>query len=299
MRAFAPMRASMVNIQDSLCGSVVCCLRQKMLSGTLHPAVRINTLMRNPGRTVAALTIFVAASAACAQDAALDSAQNASISVAPMVVSQVTVAPSAETTAPAAPIATAPKGPAPMVAIPQAVYVTHFIAVPAGAPPSGLLAHLRAALHTHAAGRDAGLVAQAVVARLNHAGVAARYLAPGEPPPVTGWLLGGVFHLRSEATAAASDAATAETEREAAGADVSVTVADLEHGADTPFAVLGAPPAGSLPADDWRPYVVPARLSFERADRNAAIAALAQQIVDAFVGNMTALRQADAKAIAP
>ena len=41
------------------------------------------------------------------------------------------------------------------------------------------------------------------------------------------------------------------------------------------------------------------KLSFERADRNAAIAALAQQIVDAFVGNMTALRQADAQAISP
>jgi hypothetical protein len=185
------------------------------------------------------------------------------------------------------------------VAVPQAVYVTHFVAVPAGAPPSGLLAHLRAALHAHAAGRDAGLVAQAVVARLNHAGVAARYLAPGEPPPVTGWLLGGVFHLQSEALSTASDTGAPETEKEAVGADVSITVADLEHNADTPFAVLGAPLAASSAASEWRPYVVPVKLSFERADRNAAIAALAQQIVDAFVSNMTALRQADGQTISP
>jgi len=259
----------------------------------------IKTLMRNFGHTIAALTVLSAASAAYAQEAALEPAQEASISVAPMVVSQVTVAPSSETAAPVRPIATATKGTAPMVAVPQAVYVTHFVAVPAGAPPSGLLAHLRAALHAHAAGRDAGLVAQAVVARLNHAGVAARYLAPGEPPPVTGWLLGGVFHLQNEAAPAASEPAAPETEKEAAGADVSITVADLEHNADTPFAVLGAPPGGSSAAAEWRPYVVPAKLSFERADRNAAIAALAQQIVDAFVGNMNALRQADAQAISP
>lgn len=256
--------------------------------------------MRNLGHTIAALTVFCAASAAYAQEAALDPAQDASISVAPMVVSQVTVASSPEAAAAAArPIATAPKGPAPMVAVPQAVYVTHFIAVPVGAPPSGLLAHLRAALHAHEAGKDAGLVAQAVVARLNHAGVAARYLAPGEPPPVTGWLLGGVFHLQSEAATAASEPAAPETEKEAAGADVSITVADLEHNADTPFAVLGAPLAASNAGGQWRPHIVPAKLSFERADRNTAIAALAQQIVDAFVGNMTALRQADADAISP
>lgn len=258
--------------------------------------------MRNLSRIVAAFTIWAAASAAGAafgQEAALEPDMGASVAVTPMAVAQVDVAPTTEMPPPTAPIPAAPKGPAPMVAVPQAVYVTHFVAVPAGAPPAGLLAHLRAALHAHAAGRDAGLVAQAVVLRLNHAGVAARYLAPGEPPPVTGWLIGGVFHLQGEASAAPSDGTAPESEREALGADVSVTVADLEHGADTPFAILGVPPAPSGGADGWQPYVVPAKLSFERADRNAAVAALAQQIVDAFVGNMNALRQADARAISP
>lgn len=262
--------------------------------------------MRNLGRLVAAFTMNAAAAAAFAQSAPLPSdplaSDDAPIAVAPMMVTQVSVAPPAGAAAPSPAEAVSPSprhGPPPMVAVPQAVYVTHFIAVPAGAPPSGLLAHLRAALHAHEAGKDAGLVAQAVVARLNHAGMAARYLAPGEPPPVTGWLLGGVFHVRSETTAPASDATTPETEKEAAGADVSITVADLEHNADTPFAVLGTPPAASTASADWRPHIVPAKLSFERADRNAAIAALAQQIVDAFVGNMTALRQADAQAISP
>jgi len=258
--------------------------------------------MRNFGRIVAAFMMGAATASVFAQSAALPASasladNDAPIAVAPMMVTQVSVTPQ-QGTPEAAPTAPPQQhGPAPMVAVPQAVYVTHFVAVPAGAPPAGLLAHLRAALHAHAAGRDAGLVAQAVVARLNRAGMAARYLAPGEPPPVTGWLLGGVFHLSGEA--AASDAAAPETEKEAAGADVSITVADLEHGADTPFAVLGAPPAASSAPGEWRPYVVPVKLSFERADRNAAIAALAQQIVDAFVGNMTALRQADAQAISP
>jgi len=258
--------------------------------------------MPNLGRAVAAFTIWTAASVAFAQSAALEPEAHASISVAPMPVTQVNVASAPATATPTAPIAPPRSGPPPIVAVPGAVYVTHFIAAPAGAEPSGLLARLRAALHARAAGRDAGLVAQAVVQRLNHAGVAARYLAPGEPPPVTGWLIGGVFHLQSEATTAASDSAAPEAEREAAGAEVSITVADLEHSADTPFAVLGTPlgVSGEQNAQSqWRPYVVPAKLSFERADRNTAIAALAQQIVDAFVSNMTALRQADARSIEP
>lgn len=261
--------------------------------------------MRKLGRAVAAFTIWTAASAAFAQSAAPDAEVPASVAVTPMLVTQVNVASEPATATPTAPIAAPHSGPAPIVAVPGAVYVTHFIAAPAGAAPSGLLARLRAALHARAAGRDAGLVAQAVVQRLNHAGVAARYLAPGEPPPVTGWLIGGVFHLQSEATAAASDSAVPEAEREAAGAEVSITVADLEHSADTPFAVLGAPlvASGAQNAQsvqsEWRPYVVPAKLAFERADRNTAVAALAQQIVDAFVGNMTALRQADARSIEP
>jgi hypothetical protein len=186
-----------------------------------------------------------------------------------------------------------------MVAVPVAVYVTNFVAAPVNATAAGLLARLRTALHARAAGHDAGLVAQAVVQRLNQAGVAARYLAPGDQPPVTGWLIGGVFHLQGEAPAAASDGA--EPGSDALGADVSVTVADLEHGPDTPFAVIGVPPTAAAPGSErpWAPYVVPAKLSFERAERNAAVAALAQQIADAFVGNMTALRQADANAIAP
>lgn len=256
--------------------------------------------MRNLSRIVAAFTIWAAAGAAFSQEAALEPDMGASVAVTPMAVSQVELPPTTEAPAPTAPIpAAAPKGPAPMVAVPQAVYVTHFVAIPAGAPPAGLLARLRAALHAHAAGRDAGLVAQAVVARLNHAGVAARYLAPGEPPPVTGWLIGGAFHLPGEANTATSDGAVPESEPEAQGADVSVTVADLEHGADTPFAILGVPPTSSSGPGGWQPYVVPAKLSFERADRNAAVAALAQQIVDAFVGNINALRQADARAISP
>lgn len=264
--------------------------------------------MRNLGRAVAAFTIWTAANVALAQSAASDSEVQPAISVAPMLVTQVNVASEPATATPTAPIAAPRSGPLPIVAVPSAVYVTHFIAAPAGAEPSGLLARLRAALHAHAAGRDAGLVAQAVVQRLNHAGVAARYLAPGEPPPVTGWLIGGVFHLQSDATAAASESGAPEADREAAGAEVSITVADLEHSADTPFAVLGAPlglygaqdaPSVQSAQSAWRPYVVPAKLSFERADRNTAIAALAQQIVDAFVGNMTALRQADARSIEP
>lgn len=224
-----------------------------------------------------------------------------SIAVAPMAVAQVSVAP----TAPAAPapvatppIVATPAGPAPMVPVPQAVYVADFIAVPANAPESGLLARLRDALHAHAASHDAGLVAQAVVQRLNHMGLAARYLASGEPPPVQGWLIGGAFHLESAAAnGAESDGTGLPTG--ALGADVSVTVADLGHNADTPFALIGVPPAQADGSSKWQPYVVPAKLGFERADRNAAVAALARQIADAFVGNMTALRQADAKAISP
>ena len=176
------------------------------------------------------------------------------------------------------------------------MYVTDFIAVPAGAPPSGLLARLRAALHAHAVGHDAGLVAQAVVQRLNNVGLAARYLAPGEPLPVQGWLIGGVFHLQG-AAAAASDGTALATE--ALDADVSVTVADVEHNPDTPFAVIGVPPSAAQEQGKWHPYVVPAKLAFERTDRNAAVAALARQIADTFVGNMVNLRQADAKAISP
>lgn len=226
-------------------------------------------------------------------------AENVPLTVAPMAVAQVTVAPTAPTLAPSAPIAPLPRGPAPIVAVPVAVYVTNFVAVPANASAAGLLARLRTALHAHAAGHDAGLVAQAVVQRLNQAGVAARYLTPGDQPPVTGWLIGGVFHLRGDAPAAASESATSD--EAALGADVSVSVADLEHGPDTPFAIIGVPPAAAAPSGEraWAPYVVPAKLSFEQADRNAAVAALAQQIADVFVGNMTALRQADAKAIAP
>lgn len=280
--------------------------------------MQAKTVMRNCRRTVAAFTIGTAAFAQCAafaQSAALepdagpqadspvgsraDQQADAPIVVAPMAVAQVSVAPSSASQAPTAPVPAQPKGPAPMVAVPNAVYVTHFIAAPAGAAPAGLLARLRAALHAHAAGRDAGLVAQAVVQRLNRAGLAARYLAPGEPPPVTGWLIGGVFHLQGASSPAASESAVAESEREAAGSDVSITVADLEHGVDTPFAVLGAPLDASGGQSEWHPYAVPARLSFERADRNTAVAALAQQIVDAIVGNMTALRQADARAISP
>jgi hypothetical protein len=229
-------------------------------------------------------------------DSATDT--EAAVAVAPMLVTQVTVASATDATpsVPPRPAAHVAPGPAPMVAVPQAVYVTDFVAVPAGAPPSGLLARLRAALHAHAAGREAGLVAQAVVQRLSHAGVAARYLAPGEPPPVQGWLIGGVFHVPGE-PGALSDGAASGTE--APGADVSVTVADLEHGADTPFALIGVPPATSDEAGKWHPYVLPAKLSLERTDRNSAIAALAQQIADSFVGNMTALRQADARAISP
>lgn len=260
--------------------------------------------MQNLGRTVAAFAIWTAAASAVAQTAASSAAEtqaadtraaDTSIAVAPMIVTQVSVTTDTGAAAPATPRPPAPPGPPPMVAVPQAVYVAHFVAVPAGAPPSGLLARLRAALHAHAAGRDAGLVAQAVVQRLNHAGLAARYLAPGEAVPVTGWLVSGVFHLSGQPAAG--------TETDAAGADVSIAVADLEHSADTPFAVLGAVPAASATESfaqgDWRPYVVPAQLSFERADRNTAVAALAQQIVDTFVGNMTALRQADARAISP
>jgi hypothetical protein len=187
-----------------------------------------------------------------------------------------------------------------MVAVPEAVYVADFIAVPANAPESGFLSRLRAALHARTGGRDAGLVAQAVVQRLNHMGLAARYLPPGEPPPVLGWLIGGVFHLPSAAADAADGSASATA---ALGADVSVTVADLEHSADTPFAVIGVPPgpasATAAGTGPWHPVLVPAKLAFERADRNAAVAALARQIADAFVGNMSTLRQADANAIAP
>lgn len=271
--------------------------------------------MRNLGRIVAAFTIWAAAAAAVAQTAApepaaatdTDTAETAAadtpIAVAPMMVTQVSVTTDTATPPTATPRPPAPPGPPPMVPVPQAVYVTPFIAVPAGAPPSGLLARLRAALHAHAAGRDAGLVAQAVVQRLNHAGLAARYLAPGQALPVTGWLVGGIFHRSGQPADASPDGATPEAENEAVGADVSITVADLEHGADTPFAVLGATPVASTIApagqSEWRPYVVPAKLAFERTDRNTAVAALAQQIVDAFVGNMATLRQADARAISP
>ncbi|HEX7683823.1 MAG TPA: hypothetical protein VF446_09865 [Trinickia sp.] len=262
--------------------------------------------MRYLGRIFAAITLWAAAGAAFAQAAALEPANSqassdASIAVAPMVVTQVSVTPDTAEPAPAASVKPRPPGPPPIVAVPQAVYVTHFVAVPAGAPPSGLLARLRAALHAHAAGREAGLVAQAVVQRLNHAGLAARYLAPGEALPVTGWLVGGVFHVRGDAAGSAPDGAASENETPEA--DVSVTVADLEHGPDTPFALLGTPIAESSDAGHaaaaWRPYVVPAQLAFEKADRNTAVAALAQQIVNTFVGNMTALRQADARAISP
>ncbi len=194
-----------------------------------------------------------------------------------------------------------------MVAVPEAVYVTNFIAVSADAPASGLLSRLNAALHPHAAGHDAGLVAQAVVQRLNRMGLAARYLASGEPPPVLGWLIGGVFHVQSAAGGAAVSDGTGAL-FEAPSAEVSVTVADLEHSADTPFAVIGVP-VGATNASkgtsatgresNWRPVLVPAKLAFEHADRNAAVAALAQQIADAFAGNMTTLRQADANAISP
>ena len=230
-------------------------------------------------------------------DSAIDT--QAAVAVAPMLVTQVTVASTTDAapSLPPRPVASVAAGPAPMVAVPQAVYVADFVAVPAGAPPAGLLARLRAALHNHAAGREAGLVAQAVVQRLSQAGVAARYLAPGEPPPVQGWLIGGVFPVQGEPGAALSDGIASTTE--APGADVSVTVADLEHGADTPFAIIGVPPAASDDAGKWHPYVLPAKLSLERTDRNAAVAALAQQIADSFVGNMTVLRQADARAISP
>ncbi|RDU99983.1 hypothetical protein [Trinickia dinghuensis] len=290
--------------------------------------------MQNLGRTIAAFMIWAAAAAAFAQTApqsamdystagdpaagppvAADPAAGAPVpegsvtgdqpadtprAVAPMIVTQVTVTPTTSTTPapmPSPPVAPVRTGPPPMVDVPEAVYVTDFIAVPAGAPPSGLLARMRAALHAHAAGRDAGLVAQAVVQRLNHAGLAARYLAPGEPPPVQGWLIGGVFHVQGEPSAAAASGAASANE--VLGADVSVTVADLGHSADTPFAVIGAPPAAPDGQSQWHPYLLPAKLSFEHADRNAAVAALAQQIADTFAGNMLVLRRADARAISP
>lgn len=283
--------------------------------------------MQNFGRAIAAFTIWAAAAAALAQtppaapatmddstatasaadgaaagDPVIDDSSStepaadapvgdAPTAVAPLPVTPVAAAPSV----PVPPVAAGPAGPPPMVAVPEAVYVTHFIAVPADAPPSGLLARLRAALHTHSAGHDAGLVAQALVQRLNHAGVAARYLAPDEPPPVQGWLIGGIFHPHTGQRAADAEASASD----GVGAQISITVADLQHSADTPFAIIGAPLATSGEANQWHPYVVPAKLSFERADRNTAIAALAQQIADSFVGNMTALRQADARAISP
>jgi hypothetical protein len=293
--------------------------------------IPIEAVMRNFSRAMAAFTIWAAAAAVfaaptpsplpspsatndstandstaggSAADGALtagpaagDPEPSAPVAVAPMMVTQVTVSPAASVQAPTPPVAPVRVGPPPMVAVPQAVYVTNFIAVPAGSPPSGWLDRLRAAMHAHAASHEAGLVAQAVVQRLNHAGLAARYLAPGEPPPVQGWLIGGVFHLQGETSAAVTDSAASMNE--VTGSDVSVTVADLEHGADTPFAVIGAPPAASVEAGKWHPYLLPAKLSFERADRNAAIAALAQQIADTFTGNMVALRQADANAISP
>ncbi|WP_162877877.1 hypothetical protein [Trinickia diaoshuihuensis] len=288
--------------------------------------------MRNLGRAVAAITFWAALAAlspaiaqtqfdragdpaagdpaagdpvvadrAAGDPAAGDPAAGAPVesthlTVAPMAVAQVTIAPTEPTPAPSAPVAPIRQGPPPMVAVPEAVYVTNFVAVPVNTSSAGLLARLRTALHAHAAGHDAGLVAQAVVQRLNHAGIAARYLAPGDQPPAMGWLIGGVFHLQGEG-AADSAASGAQV----LGADVSVTVADLEHGADTPFAIIGAPLAAAASSGEhaWTPYIVPAKLSFERAERNAAIAELAREIADAFVGNMTALRQADANAIAP
>lgn len=266
--------------------------------------------MRNLGRAAAAFTIWTAAAASFAQTPSTPSTAPAtqsavdappegeSITVAPMAVAQVSVAPAAPAPAPTPPVAMIPAGPPPMVGIPEAVYVTDFVAVPADAPPSGMLARLRTALHTRAAGHDAGLVAQAVVQRLNNMGVAARYLASGEQPPVQGWLIGGVFHVQGAAGAAADSAAPGP---EALGTNMSITVADLEHSADTPFAVIGALPegTGAVGEGKWHPVVVPAKLAFERADRNAAVAALARQIADTFVGNMTTLRQADAKAISP
>ncbi|PMS20015.1 hypothetical protein C0Z18_11385 [Trinickia dabaoshanensis] len=284
--------------------------------------------MRNLGRTVTAFTIWaaIAAISPASAQTQLDRAGGDSIAgdpaagdpivggpissppdedqrmtVAPQAVAQVTVAPTAPVPAPSAPVTPVRQGPPPMAGVPDAVYVTNFVAVPVNASAAGLLARLRAALHAHAAGHDAGLVAQAVVQRLNHAGIAARYLAPGDQPPVVGWLIGGVFHLQGETQPAADDGTASGSGSEALGADVSVTVADLEHGADTPFAIIGVPPAAAASGSErpWTPYVVPAKLSFERTDRNAAIAALARQIADAFVGNMTALRQADANAMTP
>lgn len=188
------------------------------------------------------------------------------------------------------------------VAMPRAVYVTDFQAAQAGAHTRGPLARLREAAHARSASRNAALLAQAIVHRLNTAGVAARYLAPGEPLPPQGWLIDGVFYSRdlqggllSRATAddASSAGATANTE-------VTVTVTDLARQPDTPFAALGAEDAihGQGTVASWNPYVVAAKFAFKRAEANAAVETLAQDIVNQFTGNMTTLRQADARAIA-
>lgn len=191
--------------------------------------------------------------------------------------------------------------PPPTVAVPQAVYVEHFDAVQVGTDSTGLLSRLRAAAHARSANRRAGLVAQAVVQRLNSVGVPARYLAPGEPPPASGWLIGGILYSRDvqgrllapPASGTNGDAAEAA----AANTEVSVILTDLALRPEVPFAVIGAQDAihGQGTVASWNPYIVAAKLVFKQAEANVAAEVLAQDIVDQIVGNLNALRQADAQ----
>ncbi|RKP49290.1 DUF4410 domain-containing protein [Trinickia fusca] len=185
------------------------------------------------------------------------------------------------------------------VAMPQAVYVTDFEAVQAGAHRRGPLARLREATHARSADRNAAMLAQAIVHRLGSTGVAARYLAPGEPLPPQGWLIDGVFYSRDLqggllSRLTADDASSAGA---AANTEVTVTVTDLARRPDTPFAALGAEDAihGQGTVASWNPYIVAAKFVFKRTEANAAVDTLAQDIVNQFVGNLAALRQADAQ----
>jgi hypothetical protein len=177
------------------------------------------------------------------------------------------------------------------------MYVKDFQAVQeSNGSRGGPLSRLREAAHERSAGQNAGALAQAIVKQLTSEGVAARYLAPGEPlpAPASGWLIGGIFYSRDSGgkiqslLQGGSSSSTPNTE-------VSVTVADVAGDPNAPFAVIGAEDAikGQGSIASWNPYIVAAKFVYKKVEGTTAVDGLAKDIADQIVGNLQTLQQKD------
>jgi hypothetical protein len=176
------------------------------------------------------------------------------------------------------------------------MYVKDFQAVQESDGSGRLLSRLREAAHGRSAGQNAGALAKALVKQLTSDGIAARYLAPGEPLPVpaAGWLIGGVFYSRDSGgriqslLQGGSSASTPNTE-------VSVTVADVAGDPSVPFAAIGAEDAikGQGTVASWNPYIVAAKFVYKKVEGTTAVDGLAKDIADQIVGNLQTLQQKD------